>query len=314
MLIKNSLRLLLNNLSVIFKAMLYSLVVVFLTYLLVTVVFSDIFKTISQSPEFTTLMDDLNKLWHGFISGNLSKDINLVDSFEQFMEAIRIHANDYCWSIVGLAVGVYIITLLNNICAYTLTDIMNARMSTYEKKGFFVSLIANLKKSLPFEALYSLLSIFGAVLSISVGALFIVYAFTHLYLLSIVIGTWLAILFYSVYLTLTSTLRPSFVTGSTLKETFTIKYSRTDFGPILASFVVALIVSVSINVMMFISTLGAGMVLAIPLTQLLFVLIQLVLHYSLKGQKYYVDYETIETPNKIKQDSQNADFLDDIEV
>lgn len=314
MLIKNSLRLLINNLNVVFKAMLYSLVVVFLTYLLLTVFFSDIVNKLSQNAEFQKLTESLKALWNAFITGDLRPSIDLVSCFEEFMEAIRVNLSNYIWSLLGLLIGVYLLTVINNVCAHTLTYMMNARMSTYEKKGFFVTLISNLKSTLPFEAWFSLLSILGVLVSISLALLFVVYTFTRIYLLSVIIGVWIFITVFSIYLSLTSLFRPLHVNNASYSELFKNRFTAGTFGQVFGSFAFSLVAFMALNVMTFITTLGAGMVMSVPLTQIFFVLLQLVLLYSLDGKKYYVDYETIETPNKIKQDSENADFLKDVEV
>lgn len=314
MLIKNSLRLLINNLNVVFKAMLYSLAVVFLTYLLLTVFFSDIIGKLTKNKEFLQLIGSVNELWNAFISGNLRPSIDLVSCFEQFMEAFRVNLVNYVWSFVGLIIGGYLLTVLNSLCVHTLTYMMNARMSSFEQKGFFASLISNLKRSLPFEAWFSLLSILGVIVSISLALLFIVYTFTYIYLLSVIIGLWIFIVTLSLYLSLTSLLRPLYVNGAGGKELFKCKFTSKTFRQVFASFLFSLVAFMAVNVMTFITTLGAGIVVSVPLTQLFFVFLQLVLLYSLEGKKYYVDYETIEVPNKIKQDSANADFLNDVEV
>ncbi len=314
MLIKNSLRLLINNLNVVFKAMLYSLVVVFLTYLLLTVFFSDIVNKLSHNAEFLELTSNLKALWNAFITGDLRPSIDLVSCFEKFMDAIRLNLSSYVWSFLGLVIGFYLLTVINNLCAHTLTYMMNARMSAYEKKGFFVTLISNLKKTLPFEAWFSLLSILGVLVSISLALLFIVYTFTHIYLLSVIIGVWIFITVFSLYLSLTSLFRPLQVNNCAYSELFKNRFTAGTFWQVFGSFAFSLVTFMGLNVMTFITTLGAGMVVSVPLTQLFFVNLQLVLLYSLEGKKYYVDYETIEIPNKIKRDSENADFLQDVEV
>ncbi len=314
MLIKNSLKLLLNNLNVVFKTIVYSLVIVLLTYLLLTVFFSDLVGKVASSPAFSKIIEDVKLVWHSFLTGDLRPEVDFIEQFELFMESVRLNIGNYIWPLIGLCIGFYLITVLNNICSYTLTCMMNARMSTFERKSFLETLISNLKKSLPFEAWYSLLALLGFAASFFAGLLFIVYTFSSLYLTSIIIGLWLFILLFSLYLTMTATLRPLSVSGANYKELFKNKYTRHDFWQVLATFIFSLILFSSLNVAMFITTLGAGLIISIPVTQLFFVLVQLVLLYSLDGKKYYLDFENIVTPNKIKQDVKNADFLNDVEM
>lgn len=314
MLIKNSLKLLLNNLNVVFKTIIYSLITVLLTYLLLTVFFSDLVGKVVANPSFQKIIEDIKLVWHSFLTGNLRQDVDFVAQFELFMDSVTLNIGNYILPLIGICIGFYLISVINNICSYTLTCMMNARMSTFERKGFLETLIANLKKSLPFEAWYTLLALLGFFASFFAGILFIVYTFSSLYLTSIIIGLWLFILLFSLYMTMTATLRPLSVSGTRFKDLFKNRYTRRDFWQVLATFTFSLILFSSLNVAMFITTLGAGLIISIPVTQLFFVLVQLVLLYSLEGKKYYLDFENIVTPNKIKQDVQNADFLNDVEI
>ena len=314
MLIKNSLRLLINNLTIVFKVMVTSLVVLLFSYLLATSFFSDVIKKVSQNDEFKTLMSKVGDIWSAFISADFRPQIDLIESFEAFMEAIRLNIGNYYLQLIGLFVGFYLISVLSNLCVYTLTYIMNARMSSYEKKGFLASFILTLKKSLPFEAWYSLLSLLVFCLSAFVTILFVVYTFSRIYFLSIVIGLWLGISVYSLYDTMTAMFRPLSVNDEKFKSLFKNRYAKYDFAQVFASFLFAIISFTVINVMTFITTLGAGLVISIPITQVFFSVLRLVLYYSSEGKRYYLDYETIETPNKIKSDATSADFLDNIEM
>lgn len=314
MLIKNSLRLLINNLNVVFKAIVYSLVIVLLSYLLFTVFFSELVGKVANSDEFQNILDSVKEVWHSFLQGNIRPDVDFVAGFNAFTQAVERNIANYIWPLIGLTVGFYIISVLNNVCAYTLTSMMNARMSTYEKKSFLASLISGFTKALPFELWHSLLNFLGFSLSAVLGLLFIVYTFSELYITSIIIGIWIFTLLYSVYSTYTALLRPLSVNEEPFKNLFKNRYTHRDFWQVLATYAFSLLLFASINVAMFITTLGAGLIISMPLTQLFFVLLQLVLLYSLEGKKYYVDYETIVVPNKLNKDAKNADFLSDVEM
>lgn len=314
MLIKNSLKLLLNNLNVIFKTLVYSLIIVLLTYLLITVFFSDLIGKIVNAEGFSPLIAQIGLAWNSFISGNLRPELDFITPFEQLMSSVRNNLVEYLLPIFGFAIGFYLIAVLNNVCSYTLTSMMNGRMSTFEKKSFLATLISELKNSLPFEAWNTLLILIAFTVSLSVGFLFIVYTFTTLYLTSIILGLWLFILLFSTYLTVTALFRPLSVNGVKGKALFKNRYSVRNFWKILATYVFSLVLCFSLNVTMFISTLGAGLIISVPVTQLFFVFTGLVLYYSLEGKKYYLDYENIVTPNIIKKEIKDADFLSDIEV
>lgn len=315
MLIKNSLRLLVNNLNVVFKTIIYSLVIVLLSYLLFTVFFPELVGKITKSDEFAALLGTIQTVWHDFLQGNIRSEVDFVSVFQALTAAIERNASLYVWPIIGLTVGFYLIMVLNNVCAYTLTVMMNARMSSYEKKSFLATFISNFVKALPFEAWYSLLSLIGLTVSALAGFLFIIYTFQDLYISSIIIGIWIFVLLYSLYSTATAMFRPLSVSGNGgAKQIFRNRYHGRDFWQVLATYAFSILLFASINVAMFITTLGAGLVISMPLTQLFFVLLQLVLLYSLEGRKYYVDYETIVTPNKLNKDAKNADFLSDVEM
>ena len=112
----------------------------------------------------------------------------------------------------------------------------------------------------------------------------------------------------------TALFRPSVVAGEPIKNLFVNKLIDNHFGSIFCSYLFGLIVAMYLNASMFITTLGVGVIISLPLTQIFFATMQHVLKCHLDGIKYFIDFETIETPNKLKKDVKSADFLDEIDV
>ena len=55
----------------------------------------------------------------------------------------------------------------------------------------------------------------------------------------------------------------------------------------------------TITVFFALVTLGIGIVLCVSVYHVLFVAIEMVAYYRIKGEKYYLDSDTVSTPNKI---------------
>ena len=314
MLIKNTLKIVLNNLNVVFKSMIFRLVLWIIGFVSLYFLGTAILDGVVKSDELNALIGALKEIWQNFMHGEYLKNVDLKQTFESFTNLLKVEfISNIGLFICALIIG-YVLLVLNGICTYTVSSMIHAKMSTMTKLGFFEALFMGLKKSIVFEAIYALLKVIAILVSVLLGVLVAVYTYDVLFIFAIALGFAISVILFTLFLVVTALFRPSVVAGEPIKNLFINKLIHKHFGVILCSFFVGVIISWYINVSMFITTLGVGLILSVPLTQIFFAVMQHVLKCHLDGIKYFIDFETIETPNKLKKEVKAANFLDEIEV
>ena len=308
--VKNSLSLLVNNINLSFKALLYNLVVVGVFSALLVVVVELNLSVITGSAEAADLIAKLSNSFGDFIGGNYDFINELVDSFSVFLKFVGEHLSSVFWAIGLGALIIYVESVLLGVGNYTITKIVDAHMATISKLGFFETLISSLNRSLPFEALYALIKTVGILLLI--GLLYLIFVLTigFLSLFSLILVSWIAIFLVSLFFTVTALFRPSVINGTSVTAAFKTRISGKQFWIDLGSFVLSITVAIVINIMFFLTTFGAGVIISISLTGLYFACLQLVIYYSANDKKYYIDFDNIVTPKGLREDKELLDKVD----
>lgn len=314
MLIKNTLKIVLNNLNVVFKSMVFRLVLWVVGFVSMYFLANAILDNVIHSAELNALIGSIKEIWQGFLHGDFKANIELKESFEAFTNLLKVEFVDNIWLFICVCLVGYVIMVINATCTYTVSSMIYAKMSTMTKLGFFEAFFRGLKKSLAFEAIYAILKIIAFIGSLILGVLVAVYTYHFLFIFAIALGFAITVTLYTLFLVVTALFRPSVVAGEPIKNLFVNKLIDRHFGIVFCSFLVGVMLACYINVSMFLTTLGVGLLLSVPLTQIFFATMQHVLKCHLDGVKYFIDFETIETPNKLKKDADSADFLDEIDV
>ena len=314
MLIKNTLRVLINNLNITFKTMLYRVITMVIGFAVMYLCFHGVIERVLAHPAVQGFIGDIKTYWHNFISGHMDTSVDFKASFQLIVEVVKDRFADYVWLMILAGVGAYIFLVISSICSYTVSAILHAKMSTCSRLGFFEALFSNLKKSILFEALYSLLKILALGASLIVGYLFLVFTFEFLSILAVAVAIVIIVCLYSVFLSMTALFRPLTVSGAKVGSLFKNRLKNKYFWLVWASYIFSMIIFIYLNVSVFVFTLGAGVIIMLPLTQIYFTALQQVLCFHLEGKKYFIDFDNIEVPNIIKAEVKDADFINDIDI
>ncbi len=314
MLIKNSWKILVNNLSVVFKVMLYRLIVGVVSVGIIYVIFAETISTMLESEAFKNFATSISTFWHQFISGDFQSDVDLKAPFVALLTAAKGYLSKIVWVGIAATFILFLAAYVKNVCNFVASKMLYEKTSKMQKVGFTQTFFESLKRALAFEAIYTVLELFAIIFAVGLGLTFLVFTVDYLSILSAVIGMWIAIFIITLFMSFTATFRPSVVKGGSIKAIWKKKYSAKDFWLIFASMLFALVISVYFNVSMFVMTLASGIFVSLPLTTVFALCMQLVLSYALDEEKYYIDYEHVVIPNKLKEDADNAAFLRDIEI
>lgn len=311
MFIKNSLSLFINNINLSLKAMLYRLIVVSLFTALIAVVCDVNMSVITDSAELKDFTESIRSALSGFLGADYSFGKDVAETYGALSALISANAPSIIGVIIISFIIVYIETFLLGISHFALTKCVNSHMQSLTKIGFFEAIFASLRSSAPFEALYAVIKTLVVILTLAVSGLFVVYTMEYLSLFSMIIGTWIMIFLFSMYLTLTVLIRPCVVNGAKTSAAFKTKFGRKKFWTCFGSFVISLTVGIVVNVVFFLTTFGAGLMISVPLTALFFACLKLVVYYNVNDKKYYIDIDNIVTPVILRED---GEFLDKVDV
>ena len=312
MFLKNAFRLFVNNINLSLKTVLYRLVVTVLSFVAIAAVCKGPLDVIVKSEAFKTFIENINATLHAFISGKFTETANIKDSFTALVEFISAHMSEIRLALVLVSVILFIRSYLLGICNYVVCYVLNGYMSTISRLPFLRGIIGTIARSSVFELAYTLAKAIFIAIAVAAAILFIVYTTSFLFIFSFIIGIWIVVLAVSLFLSFTVTVRPSVVNGKKINESFNFKLDGKTSVSIFASYVFAIIISVALNVGMLYSTLGAGLFVSLPATYVFFMAFQLAVFYSADGRKYFIDYDTIITPKKLRNEDDK--LLNEVEM
>ena len=289
--------------------MLFRLVVASLSVLSVTLVCNTSLSAILNSAELKAFFESVIAAINGIWSGNTAFDGSVQSAYEDLLALVSSNVSSITGAIIATAIIIYVENFLLGISHFALTKIVNEHMSSLTKVGFFEAIFSSLKSAAPFEALYALCKIAAVAATLFISGLFASLAAEVLSFYSIIIAIWMAIFILSVLLTVTVKFRPCAVNGSPIRYAV-LSASAKKFWTVCGSNVLTVTVWLVINIVFFLTTFGAGLMISLPLTALFFACLKLVAYYNLTDKKYYIDIDTIVTPVILREDGELLDKVD----
>ncbi len=85
---------------------------------------------------------------------------------------------------------------------------------------------------------------------------------------------------------------------------FSVKSACKNFGSVFAYFLVAWVIIIALNIFVGLFTLGAGLLISIPVSMLFVSILNMTLYYGKNGKRYYVDGTVITPPYKKEEDKE----------
>lgn len=231
---------------------------------------------------------------------------NLVQVMKDAGKIFKSNLGAIWGGIVAIVLLVILFSIFYYVFLYTVTDIMNAFMSSDSEYGFTSNLVANLSKSIKFALAYVGLSLVMLVfiISLSVGLGFLFSAWNNF--VGIMVAYFMLLLTLSIKRALFAGWMPAYVVSDmTLKESLVAnfkvaqKYFRDALGMYFMVYLIALILSLVVGVL----TLGIGFMVVISLCTVYAQAYDLVNYYHFCGKKYYKDAQNVVDPTKKYKDA-----------
>lgn len=324
---KNAIQLLISNFDLTFKYLLYKLIVIVIGFGLSVAFVYPTVQYILESDAFAALaeLDLVEEFFSALVSGEAILDTlddpEMIEAFSNFTAFL----GETTWRFVLSAVAVvltYIVShFLDGIGNYTFGVLLDSRMSSGAKISFVGAYIRNLGSSALWQVIYVPLTfVFDAlILCLCAGFFVILQSFISIRLIasvaSLMLSVTLLLAAQAVKLTLFSDAVPAMVTdrlsaGKAFRKSFTFAGDK-KFGPLFSTYLVTVVLIMSVNVLGALSTIGAALFITIPLSYLMMNSVQFVSYYRCGKKRYFLSEDTIVYPKKEKT---HDNYYDDFEL
>ncbi|MDE6598073.1 MAG: hypothetical protein K2K60_05500 [Clostridia bacterium] len=313
---KHSFHVFVDNFSVTYKHLLYRLVVMIIATGLYIAVLHSCVNGITDSAQFTGLIDAVKAFAKNFINGRqpaLEEAVNNIkDSFAAVMDLISSKRTSITWCAVGAFLIFLVQKFFSGLGNYATAAVINDKMALRAKSPFIITLVRNLREASLYSLMYTPISVIYD-LTFYIGLFFLVFkALFFVYLpLQLFLYVTLMVMAISFKMVLTSDWLPALIrgkmgSGKAFLYTFNRKNKNT-FN-IFSNFIVLVIIIFALNVMGVVFTFGAAALLTVPSSYVILVCFEFVNYYDREELKYFLDKNTIIKPEKEKAPTREEFF------
>lgn len=199
----------------------------------------------------------------------------------------------------------YVIGVLNNFADSSIVDILNNHMSILSREGFFGSFVRNFVLAITYGLLYTLFNLLFLSISLGLAYLIITKLYATISFFAIPLAIIVFVLLTSLKQTIISQILPYAVTNhcNVLKaiKNINIKQAFTTYS----SYILAYSLIFYVNITAGILTLGAGLMLTLPLSFILLDILGLTSFYEINKMKYYITYDVKCIPKELRDNEEN---------
>lgn len=299
---KHTFHVFVDNFSVIYKQLVYRLIIMVISGAIATAVIYPFVMDLMNSPELKYLIDHtldyLSKLLNGNVGelGALTEKIKTA--YETFLTLLQTKFTQFILSCLLLLLIYIVSKWFEGLGNFATACVINDKMALRAESPFFTTLIRNLKEAAIYNAIYVPLSILYDLI-VAIGMFFLLFFLLNnaLYLFVSIFFFFLVVLFaIIVKMTFTTDWLPAIIRGKmgpvgSMRYTFSRK-SKNTFS-VMSNFAVLVIVIFSLNVAAVLTTFGVGLLLTIPSSYVVLICYEFVNYYDREGIKYFIDSKTI---------------------
>lgn len=310
---KNSIKILFSNFNLVWKMLLFFVVVFAVMAFALYLIVEPIIQMIDAAGFFARFVD----LYTDFLSSlNLT---GLFDSIAQLVDEIFVFIGENIstlwYSFLGAFVmGLGINCILCNLVNYACCNSLHLYMGSMTKQGFFTSLAEDYSKNLRIQIAYYFvtlpINLIGIVLLILSLQLFnISWAISLIAVFVIIIGF---ILFMSFKAVLFSAWIPTIVVmnyGIFKSLKVALKMTFKKFGRVFSTAIGIVLTLICVNMFFGLFSFMTGLLISIPISYLLCCVFGMVIVYEGQGMRYYVDIYNVITPHKKEVSDKLKDML-----
>ena len=234
-------------------------------------------------------------------------------AFKQVASLLASMRTEIVWTCIGCAIVYLLRRFAETICHFTTGSMLNDKMSAYAETSFGTAFVANLAKASVYSVVYvPVVFLFDVFM---IGAAYLIMRVTP-FLMGAFFAMTLICCGQALKLTFTGRWMPA-ITVDNSKLSKAIRYAdakeKKQRVKMFSTYLVSVYLIVIINVIAAVTTFGSALLLTVPASYFFFICLQYVQYYTLKGKKYFLTYERIES-NVDRGDSEHFfDYITDEE-
>lgn len=317
---KHSFHIFVDNFSVIYKQLLYRLVVMLISGVICWLGVYPFIKTFIDSEQLNTIIESAKSFVTNLLSGQMTELQSLSEkvktAYAELIELFNTKLSEAVLSGLLLLLIIVVSKWFTGLGNYATASVINDKMALRAKQPFLVTLIRNLKNASIYNAIYVPLSVlYDLIIAVAMFFLFFTLLNSILYFFICLFLFVIAMVFaYTFKMTITSDWLPALIRGK-MKQGAAIKYAfsrknKNTFN-VMSNFFVIVLTVFAMNMAALTLTFGAGLLLTIPSSYALIICFELVNYYDREEIKYSVDKNTTISPAKERPLSREEFFRGD---
>ena len=286
---KHSFHVFVDNFSVIYKQLLYRLVVLLISGIICWAGVYPFIKTFINSAQLNTIIESVREFASNLLNGRVDElptiSERVREAYAEFMELLNTKLTEACLSGLLILLITVVSKWFMGLGNYATASVINDKMALRAKQPFMGTLIRNLKNASIYNAIYVPLStLYDLIVVVAMFFLFftllnhIMYFIICLFLF--VLAVTLAITF---KMTVTSDWLPALIRGK-MKHGAAIKYTFSRKGKntfnVMSNFAVIVLIVFALNMAAVMLTLGVGLLLTIPSSYAIIIAFEFVNYYD----------------------------------
>ncbi len=297
MLFRNAIRLLIENFKSVYKIMLYRFIVWLVAGALFAAMILPELLDIWNSSAMNGLLNGVQEFFIALFDADhemmTSAKDNIFASGKAVLQLIASKTTAITLTLVGCAFVYLIKRIAETLCYFSVGSTLNDKMATYSQTHFFTAFVANLGKAFVYALVYvPVVFVFDL---ITIGLVIVLLSMLNIFA-GLFFGMTLIVLMQSLKLTFTGLWMPAMTADNKpLKEAFRYanKTERKQRTKAYATYIAGVYTVIIVNVIAAVCTFGSALILTVPASYMLFICLQYVYYYTIKGKKYFITYEKI---------------------
>lgn len=303
---KHTFHVFVDNFSVTYKQLLYRLVVGLIAIALYAAVITPLIKGLTGSSEYVSLTESAKDFLKYFAEGYPAEMgeayAQIKDSFKALLEFITNSRAKIALCALGITAVQFVQKFFEGIGNYTAAAVINDKMALRAQSPFMVTLLRNIKPAALYSLIYVPLALVYSIVCYA-GLFYVIFFLMSFLYLPLRLFLYIALMVTAVSfkMVFTADWLPALIRGK-MKQGQAFKYTFRRGGKhtvdVLSNFVVLVLLVIALNVAAVICTFGAGLLLTVPSSYVIFLSFELVNYYDREELKYFTDKNTIIKPEK----------------
>lgn len=301
---RNSTRLMTENFKNTYKILVYSLIVLLVTFAFSAALIWPNFKLITESAQMKKVIEDIKDFFvaigtadSAFLQGFKERFTGENGSVRALWWLIKDRLPNIIGALIGLGILYFIGRFADTLCYFSIGGILNDKMATYADNSFSDAYIKNLGRASIYSIVYVPITLLCDL--VSLGICYLLFFFV-MNLANVFAALFLSVTFmmaaHALKLTLTSMWLPAMVVDKQpLKKAmkFRANMSGAQARKIYMTYFASVYLVWVINAVAAVCTFGSSLLITVPASFFFFICMQFVNYYTVKGRKYFITYEKI---------------------